>query len=461
MLNKIDFSRIQRLRLLCVLAAAAMLLPVPIMQFVGEESYYAVSAIEMHITGDYWHHLILGMVWPKTPLYLWLAIGWANILGWEHIDIALRLVSVISTWVAALAVGLLARHLFRSSPNSGWLAALIYLSMGEISFWYGWLGYADANFGMFVFTSISALWLAIERQHIGWFLLSLLLVSMAYLSKNIAAYYFYGVAGLVLLYRMRRWHLLLRPSFIVPGILALLVPWWYQTTFVHAGSNSMVAIRDGLRNFHGYNLLEYIKHWFSYPAIFFFRALPVSFFLFWLLIKRKQVLSVKSENLTVLLVLAACFLPFWISAGGSPRYLVPFYALAAILFTGLLLQLEAGKQTLAIKLMVVVLILKIPYSLVVLPYIKDWRPNRSLLAVTEDILQRTEGETVRTLDDIASGLSIAAYLDVRLPPEKYIRWYSSGEHGVYIMVDLPDVSLGRLVRDYPIRGRHIYLYWKP
>ncbi len=449
------------LPVMCLLGGLLMLLPLPVMQFIGEESYYAVSAIEMHITGNYWHHLILGMEWPKTPLYLWLAIGWANILGWEHINIALRLVSVISTWISAFTAGLLARHLFRGGPATGWLAALIYLSMGEISFWYGWLGYVDANFGMFVFTSIAALWLAIERQHTGWLLFSLLLVSMAYLSKNISAYYFYGVAGLILLYRMQRWRLLLRLSFIIPGMLALLVPWWYQSTFVDAGSNAMVAIRDGLRNFHGYSLLEYIRHWFSYPAIFFFRALPVSFLLLWLLIKGKQAFSVKPENITVLLILIACFLPFWISAGGSPRYLVPFYALVAVLFTGLLLQMGTERQTLAIKLMAVVLVLKIPYSLVALPYVKDWRPDRSLLAVTEDILQRTEGKTVRTLDDIASGLSIAAYLDVRLPPEKYIRWYHSGEHGVYILVDLPDTNLGQLVRDYPIRGRHVYLYWRP
>jgi len=29
------------------------------------------------------------------------------------------------------------------------------------------------------------------------------------------------------------------------------------------------------------------------------------------------------------------------------------------------------------------------------------------------------------------------------------------------MVDLPDATLGQLVKDYPIRGRHLYLYWKP
>ncbi len=454
-------SRGYGLPLLCLLAGMVMLLPLPVMQFIGEESYYAVSAIEMHITGDYWHHLIFGFVWPKTPLFLWLAIGWANILGWEHIDIALRLVSVISTWITALTVGLLARHLFSGVNRVGWLAALIYLTMGEVSFWYGWLGYADANFGMFIFTAIAALWLAIERGHAGWLLLSLLLISMAYLSKNISAYYFYGVAGLVLLYRMHRWQLLRQPKFILVGLLIVLVPWWYQSTFVHAGSNYMVAIMDGLRNFHGYSPLNYIWHWLSYPGIFVFRALPISFLLLWLLIKKKLTCSVKSETLTVLLIMIACFFPFWISAGGSPRYLVPLYALMALFFTGLLIQMETERRTLAIKMMIFVIILKIPYSLLVLPYIKDWRPQHSLLAVAENILDRTNGKTVRTLDDIASGLSIAAYMDVRLPPEKYIRWYHGHERGVYIMDDLPNAKLGRLIKDYPIRGRHLYLYWKP
>jgi len=461
MLKRIDFSHFEGLRLLCILAALAMLLPVPIMQYVGEESYYAVSAIEMHIAGDYWHQLILGMQWPKTPFFLWQAIALSNIIGWEHIDISLRLVSVVSTWISALTVGLLARHLFPGGMNTGWLAALVYLTMGDVFFWYGWLGYADANFGMFIFTAIAALWLAIERGHLGWFLLSLVLISLAYLSKNISAYYFYGVAGLVLLYRRQRWRLLLHPGFVVLGLSALLVPWWYQATFVHGNSNAMVAIKDGLRNFQGYSLLEYIRHGLSYPAIFFFRTLPIGFFLLWLLIRKKAQFTLQAEIRTVLLILLTWFFPFWMSAGGSPRYLVPFYALVAVVFTGFLMQLKENLQMQAMRLMLVILILKIPYSLLVLPYIKDWRPNRSLLAVAEDVLQRTDGKFVRTRDDIASGLSIAAYMDVRLPPEKYVRWYVDEERGVYIMVDLPDDSLGELVNHYPIRGRHLYLYWKP
>jgi len=461
MLKRIDFSRFEVLRLLCILAALAMLLPVPVMQFVGEESYYAVSAIEMHITGDYWHHLILGFEWPKTPLFLWLAIALSKIIGWEHIDISLRLVSVASTWISALTVGLLTRHLFAGGRNTAWLAALVYLTMGDVFFWYGWLGYADANFGMFIFTAIAALWLAIERGHLGWFLLSLVLISFAFMSKNISAYYFFGVVGLVLLYRKQRWQLLLHPGFIVLGLAALLVPWWYQATFVHGNSNALVAIKDGLRNFQGYSLFEYIQHGFSLPAIFFFRTLPIGFFLLWLLIRKKVQLTLQPEITTVLLILFIWFLPFWISAGGSPRYLVPFYALVAVIFTAFLMQLKEGYRMQAVRLMLVILILKIPYSLLVLPYIKDWRPDRSLLAVAEDVLQRTDGKFVRTLDDIASGLSIAAYMDVRLPPEHYIRWYNGKERGVYIIVDLPDASLGKLIKHYPIRGRHLYLYWKP
>jgi len=461
MLKRIDASRFEILRLLCILAALAMLLPVPVMQYIGEESYYAVSAIEMHITGDYWHHLILGMQWPKTPLYLWQTIALSNIIGWEHVDIALRLVSVISTWISALAVGLFARHLFQGGVQTGWLAALLYLTMGDVFFWYGWLGYADTNFAMFIFSAIATLWLAIERKHLGWFLLSLVLISCAFMSKNISAYYFYGVTGFILLYRMQRWRLLVHPGFIGLGFLVLLVPWWYQMTFVHGGSNSLVAIKDALRTFHGYSLSGYIWHGLSLPAIFFFRTLPIGFFLLWLWMRKTTAFTLQAESRTLLLIILACFSPYWASAGGSPRYLVPLYTLTAVFFTGLLVQVNAESKALAVRLMVIVIILKIPFSFVALPYLKDWRPNRSLLAVTGDVLRRTDGKTVRTLNDIASGLSIAAYMDVRLPPANYIRWYNGKERGVYIIVDLPDASLGELIKHYPIRGRHLYLYWKP
>ncbi|MDQ6987133.1 MAG: glycosyltransferase family 39 protein [Mariprofundaceae bacterium] len=459
--KRIDFTRIGVLKLLCFAAAAALLLPLPIMEYVGEESYYTLSVIEMWISGDYWHHLIFGVVWPKTPMFHWFILAICHVIGIEHVDIAARLVSVFASWGAALVAALFARHVFPQHAHVGWLAALIYLTMGEIAFWYGWLGYADATFGAFVFASIATLWLALERQHMGWFLLSLLFVSCAYMTKNISAYALFALAGMVLLIRFKRWKLLLHPLFVVAGVLALSIPWLYQYYFSQTGSNALLAVGDGLRNFSGHDFMAYLKHWISYPAIFIFRALPLSLLFLWLWLGKKQHFRIDGSLLTLCWILLACLLPFWLSAAGSPRYLVPLYGLVALLLTGLLLQLDKKMFRMAMISMLVILVVKIPYSFAVLPYIKDWRADRSLKAVVVDVLDKTRDKPVYTRNDTAAGLSIAAYMNVRLPLEQHIRWDNTDKHGIFIMAEAPDADIGELVKDYPIRGRHLYLYWRP
>jgi len=52
-------------------------------------------------------------------------------------------------------------------------------------------------------------------------------------------------------------------------------------------------------------------------------------------------------------------------------------------------------------------------------------------------------------------------MDVRLPPEKYIRWYDGNEKQVYILYDHLSPKLGKLVKSYRLRGDDVHLYWQP
>jgi 4-amino-4-deoxy-L-arabinose transferase-like glycosyltransferase len=442
-------------------AAVAMLLPLPIMQYVGEESYYTLGAYEIFVTQDWWHQSIFGISWPKTPLYNWLIIAVAQIIGWQHLDIAPRIVSVVASWGSAFVVFVMARRFFSSHEHAPWLAALIYLTMGEIFFWYGWLGYADATFSFFIFSSIACMWIAIEDESFAWLAGSLVLISLAFMIKNISCYALLGAASLVLLHRHRRWQLLKKPWFILPGLLTLTVPWLYQHFALETGSNITVAIFDALRNFTGYGLLDYLGHWVSYPLLFLARAFPITLLVLWFYWRENQHYTFDSNLMTLAWILLACLAPFWLSASGTPRYLIPFYGLLALLLTGLVLQLDTKQSKLVLRAMALIIILKIPYSFFVLPYIKDWRPERDIKAVVEDILQTTEGKTIRTRDDVATGLSIGAYLDIRLPAEQYIRWYDGKEKQVYILCDTKIPELGEIVKSYRLRGDDVFLYWQP
>ncbi|MDX8403667.1 MAG: hypothetical protein R8K54_04585 [Mariprofundaceae bacterium] len=50
-------------KILTLFAALVMLLPLPIMQYIGEESYYTLSAYEMFANGDWWPQPVFGSYW--------------------------------------------------------------------------------------------------------------------------------------------------------------------------------------------------------------------------------------------------------------------------------------------------------------------------------------------------------------------------------------------------------------
>ncbi len=448
------------LKVLTLTAALFMLLPLPFVQYIGEEGLMAIKSFEMFVRDDWLHPSIYGAVWPHSPLWHWPVMAISMLIGWEHVDLSIRMASVLSSWLAAGFVGWAASWLWPQQRNIGWLAALVYLSLGEVSFWYGWLGYVDAMFGSFILAAIVLLWRGIHDRRAAWFLASLLAISLAFLTKNITAYALYGLAGGVLVWRYRCWRMILRPSWLFPGLLALSVPMAWQVLVVPSGENTaLTTFRDAMRNFAGFGLLDYLFHWVTYPLVFAFRAMPVSLFLLWLVWRRKWLPTWNAELVTLATVLLACFMPFWVSAGATPRYLVPLYGLAALLLARMLRQLSREHLKQGMMLIGLVLLLKIPYSLLALPYVKDWRPGHDQQAVAREIMALTKDAPLRTLNDVATGLAVIAYIDVWRPDRGYVRWFSpKRDKRVYVLTEREMPSLGRLVRSWTVRGDDMYLY---
>lgn len=445
---------------LVLVAGLLMLLPLPVMQYVGEEGLMAVKSYEMHVRGDWLHPSILGVVWPHSPLWHWPVMLICSLIGWEHVDIAIRFVSVAATWLTAGMVGWAATWLFEGRhPHIGWLAALVYLTMGEICFWYGWLGYLDATFGCFIFSAIVTLWRALRDEHAGWLLLSLLCISLAFMTKNITAYALFGIAGLVLVWRMKRWHLLMHPLFLLPALASLCVPWlWQEWVILEGASTATTTVNDTLRNFAGFGIGDYLEHWFSYPAVFLLRAMPLSLFLLGLWLLRKTRFRRDEQCISLALLIVACLFPFWLSAGGSPRYLVPLYGLVALLLTGLLLQLDAKRIRQGLILMLLVIVLKVPYSLFALPYIKDGMTERDVKQVAREVMQLTPDAPLYTENDVSTGLAIAAYIDVWRQDRPPVAWHRDQPQPAYVLAEIETPALGRLIKSWRLRGDHVYLY---
>jgi len=66
---------LQLYKLLVLIAALLMLLPLPIMQYVGEEGLMAIKSYEMFLQHDWIHTVALGMTFPHTPLWHWPVIA--------------------------------------------------------------------------------------------------------------------------------------------------------------------------------------------------------------------------------------------------------------------------------------------------------------------------------------------------------------------------------------------------
>jgi len=75
-------------------------------------------------------------------------------------------------------------------------------------------------------------------------------------------------------------------------------------------------------------------------------------------------------------------------------------------------------------------------------------------------MQLTADAPLRTRNDVATGLAIAAYLDVWQQQRPPIRWYRDIETGVYILAEVETPVLGRLIKTWRLRGDHVYLYWQ-
>ena len=80
MINSITPRRV--FTILTAVAALFILLPLPVMQYVGEDGLMAIKTYEMFIRDDWLHPSILGMIWPHSPLWHCPVIAISHLIGW-------------------------------------------------------------------------------------------------------------------------------------------------------------------------------------------------------------------------------------------------------------------------------------------------------------------------------------------------------------------------------------------
>jgi len=347
---------------LFVILAALSLYCTLFLPYVGEEAVYTISSYEMWFHHNYLINTLYGYFYGRPPLLNWLIIPLSNWMGWSHMLLASRIVSAVSTTLVVFLSFWFVRRLTKDF-HFALLCTAIYLT-GDLLFTLGWLAYADPLLSLFIFASIVFLWLGVEEKRNGFFLLAIIALSAAFLTKALSPYWFYGIAGLVLLLFHKNRAFFFRPASIVIHLLALTVPFlwnhfadprYFQAMWNEAANTAFSP-----------SLGKYIYQVIvGQPVNLLLRLAPISLLaLFYYFKKVKGQGDTKFRSITqlafwiALLNFAVCwFAPRWPEA----RYYMPVFPLMAMCMAYVIW--NAGDKALKItgSLLLLTLVLKAGY----------------------------------------------------------------------------------------------------
>jgi len=436
---------------LIVLAMVFMFLPIHI-QFIGEESVYAVYLQNMLQTDDYIN------AFYRPPLFLWVGIGLEKVFNFHSIELPLRIASILSSLCAAFFAGLFAHKVFQKQ-HAGIIGALVFLTLGEIQFWYGWLGYADAMFLFFIFSSTVCIWLAAQFKKVHWYALAVILINLAFLTKALTAYAFFFSTLLIVAYGFQSWRFFLRPINIILSTGIIIAPFfWASMHGSGASSTSSSLIHDIAMRFTSIDLLHYLKHLITFPIEFIARMAPVSIVLIYFMMKQKP--NVESNIIRMIgAIFIINYLPYWLAPFSNMRHVVPLYAWASLALTYFLLQYNFKAQKAAVIAIAIVLFLKIPFSLWGLPFLKEKDASQDFKPAAIDILKQVGNHaTIRQSSVSFVGFALTAYINEIQSSKENIHFLNSNDHHVYIIAHDP-LKGASIIKTYTLFGDINYLLY--
>ena len=430
-----------------VAVAALSFLPAIFFHYVGEEAIFPISSLEMHHAHAMLVQVMYGANVRHNPLFNWLIMFFCGIFGWSHVLEAARAIAIASTLGSSVVLYRFAMYL-ENDRNFALFSSLVYLTFFDVALYRGWLAYVDPLFSFFVFSSIALLWAASREKRTGFLVLALACLELAFLSKALTAYVFYGISALVLL-RRHRGFLLGVPSLVL-NAAALLFPllWFSLLPSAGQGQRMFGEILSKL-SFDG----GYFSELVGFPIEFLLRLSPAALLAAYFLVRGKD--KERSEAfVTAALIAFFNFLPYWLAPQSSVRYCMPVYPLFALVFSRVLWR--QGRM-LTIRVLGAFLAFKVVFMLVLFPlYQSDYR-GKNYLDTANAIMEETRGFPLYVTDVSASGLSVTGYLDVlRLPGAPVVFPPEKWDSG-FVIAYAENPSLGKTKQVYKLGGDRLYL----
>jgi 4-amino-4-deoxy-L-arabinose transferase-like glycosyltransferase len=439
-------------------AAAALSLYTTLgLPYIGEEAVYTITSLEMRLNQDYFVTTLYGTNYGRPPLLNWLIIPLAEMLGWDRMLLASRLVAATATVLTGLVLAWLTLNLTRNRALAAF-AAVVFLS-GDALFYRGWLAYADPLLTLCVFGAIACLWVAVLRKEGALLWLAVLLVTCGFLAKVQTAYLFYGVALVVLAAGRdaRRFLLGVHSIAAHAAAVAALLAWNAYFTY---GTQSASTGVDILLKIKSVDLADYLHQLWSFPPETVLRLAPASLvFVYYWWRTRAAAPAATVEGFpwrTLLAMLALNYLPYWLGPKTHIRYIMPLYPLAALALAAAIWNFGARPRVIAARWFVAAVVLRYAIGLWIFPWYQEhYRGHYA--ATAAQIAATTRGLPLYATDVSSTGLSVTAHLDTLRYPAAYLHWPPAQWSDGFVLSYAPNAELGEVAASYPLGGNTLYL----
>lgn len=444
---------------LLLLLAALSFIPALGFYMVGEEGSYTISSIEMWHSRDWLSQTIYGQQLQRPPLINWLTLPIAALLGWSHILIAVRLVTVAATLGMAGWLYWLTQKLFNDKAFA-LFAALSCLSLADLLLYRGWLAYTDPLFGFFIFGAIASLWVGCESKHKGLLGLSVILISCAMLTKVFTAYIFYGTALLVLFWRPAPRSFLLSPAVLLILASALIAPLIWFANLPQTSGQSGAMANEVANKFSQHGSMVYLQRLATYPLELLIWLAPAPLLaLYFLFLKRVlQRESHPGHFQTALIIAALSILPYWLAPQGGIRYLVPVYPLIALVSARLIWRSGVRAQQLALRWFAGLIAFKFVLALAIFPYYQSHYRGENYVDTAHTIVKMTMGYPIYVSDCRSITMNIVGEIDIdRLSSTPLYYPPTHWSNGFFISSEPTDTG-SQFVEKFVVARDTIYLF---
>jgi hypothetical protein len=422
--------------------------------YVGEEAVFTLNSLEMWQHQEFKNVMMYGStgVGGRPPLFSWVMIPVALLLGWENVLVAARIVTVVATIGTSFILAWLAMQLWRDKLI-GWIAAILYLVTVDVMLYVGWLSYADTLYTLFIVLSIALAWVACLRHSHKMLVAVFVAAFAAFLTKAFTVYLFLGVSLLVLSSDTYYRRFLLGPRAWQAYVAGLVLPllWLnFGTTDLSQGSRMS---HDILSKLAAPDMGAYLLRLVSHPAEALARLFPASFFVAYFLLRQRVAVFRDAAVRISLLIALLNYLPYLFMPEGGVRYVIPVYSFVVLAAAYLVAQKSSPFKikNWFIGMLLVGTVLKVlafPY------YQKVWRGENYKLMASE-ILTGYGQHPLYVTDTSSVGLSVAASINsmrvgqpaITLPPSDFAE-------GI-VIANAPNDLQGTLLKELRVGGKDV------